>query len=470
MSARALKLNALIERTPGLVVAIFGFVAALATWRVLGTIALHVPIDPNEGWNAYLAQAAISGRTLYPSGDFVNNYPPLSFYLVAALGQLTGDAIIAGRILSLCSFFAIAYALYRAARLMECGRIASALGALFFAASLLVGSDYVGMNDPELMGHALQMAALVLLLKSQDNAIGPALLLVLALFVKHNLIAMPLALALSLALYQRERAMRFAVSGLAFALIGLLAFHLAYGGSLLTHLASARSYSLGLLLTNAQNWLAWSGLPMLILAVLLVVRNDDRFIIFCGLYASIASIVGIVFSGGAGVDVNVFFDADIALALLIALALGRGATSALWRSAIAVGLLLPLAVGIGAVYDADWRNPEFWLRPLAEETMLAQADIAFLHDHQGPAFCETLALCYWARKPPEIDVFNIGEAIAIGGRSDASIIRRLRSHAYGAVEVDTLKPFALGRRVYAALLGAYRIDHANDEGVFFVPR
>ena len=32
----------------------------------------------------------------------VNNYPPLSFYLVGALARLTGDAVIAGRILACC--------------------------------------------------------------------------------------------------------------------------------------------------------------------------------------------------------------------------------------------------------------------------------------------------------------------------------------------------------------------------------
>ena len=63
---------------------------------------------------------------------------------------------------------------------MECDWRESALGALYFAAVLLIGSDYVGMNDPELLGHALQGAALVLLLRSPNNAILPALLMAVA--------------------------------------------------------------------------------------------------------------------------------------------------------------------------------------------------------------------------------------------------------------------------------------------------
>jgi uncharacterized membrane protein len=40
---------------------------------------------------------------LYPSHDklITNNYPPLSFYIVGALGWLIGDMVLAGRLLSL---------------------------------------------------------------------------------------------------------------------------------------------------------------------------------------------------------------------------------------------------------------------------------------------------------------------------------------------------------------------------------
>ena len=465
------RLGALANRAPQFVAVVYALVCTLALWRVLATIFLRVPFDPNEGWNAYLAQAAIAGHALYPAGDFVNNYPPLSFYVVGALGWMSGDAIIAGRVVSLLSFLAVAYAIARAARLMECGLLESGLGALYFAAVLLVGSDYVGMNDPQLLGHALQMAALVLLLKSTRNAVLPALLLAAAIFIKHNLVAMPLVLAIWLAVYQRGRAQRFVGVGAALALIGVAAFQLVYGSSLLSHLASARTYSLSLLLANTENWLLWSGVPILALATLVAVRSDDRFVTLCALYAGMAAVIGIAFSGGAGVDVNAFFDADIALSLSIAVALTRfAALSPRWSSGTAVALLLPLAAGLYAVSDVDWRDPDFWAHPMAGEAALARADIAFLEDHKGPAACETLALCYWAGKPATIDVFNIGEAIAANAHSDAAIVRDLRNHAYGVIELDTLKPFALGPHVRNSLLAAYRIDHADDNGVFFAPR
>ena len=39
---------------------------AIGLARIAATTFLHVPLDPNEGWNAYHALAATSGGTLYP--------------------------------------------------------------------------------------------------------------------------------------------------------------------------------------------------------------------------------------------------------------------------------------------------------------------------------------------------------------------------------------------------------------------
>src|SRR5471032_3023495 len=80
-------------------------VLALLARNVLA-IPVLAPLDPNEGWNAAHALAAMAGGALYPplQSLMVNNYPPLSFYIVGELGRLTGDPVIAGRILSLIAF------------------------------------------------------------------------------------------------------------------------------------------------------------------------------------------------------------------------------------------------------------------------------------------------------------------------------------------------------------------------------
>ncbi len=186
---------------PKAVLVLFALVCIVGLWRVLATIGLHVPLDPNEGWNAYLAAAAMAGHA-YPDqhGYIVNNYPPLSFYVVGVLARLVGDNIIAGRMISLVAFVCVTAGVFQAARIIGCRAIHAALASLLLMAWLLVGSDYVGMNDPQMLGHALEIAALLLVLKKSLNDIAAAVLFAVAVFVKHNLVAMPLAVGLWLPL------------------------------------------------------------------------------------------------------------------------------------------------------------------------------------------------------------------------------------------------------------------------------
>jgi len=77
-----------------------GCIAGLT--RIVAALGKQIPLDPNEGWNAYHAQSAMSGGVLYPGqGSFLfNNYPPVSFYVVGTLGRVVGDQIVAGRIVT----------------------------------------------------------------------------------------------------------------------------------------------------------------------------------------------------------------------------------------------------------------------------------------------------------------------------------------------------------------------------------
>jgi hypothetical protein len=81
-----------------------------------------------------------------------------------------------------------------------------------------------------------------------------------------------------------------------------------------------------------------------------------------------------------------------------------------------------------------------------------------------------MSLCYWAGKKAEIDVFNLGQAYATHTRSEDSLLRLIAAHYYGAAEFDSLADFALGPRVRKAFDRFYRIDHADENGVFLVPR
>lgn len=433
--------------------AVLALACAIGLAHAASLVGLHVLLDPNEGWNAYNTAAAMSGAPLYPHGLFVDNYPPLSFYIVGALG---GHPIVAGRVVSLLALLAVAAAIFAAARMMGAGRPAALFAALWFAGGMLVFTDYVGMDDPQLLGHAVAMLGLLLLLRG--NLADAALAMSLALFVKHNLVALPLACALWLAATDRRGAMRFAATGVASGLLGLLAFQAVTGVGLLGQLASARLFSFALLADGVATWLAWGGPAMLATAALLLVRRDDKQVLLVALYALSAVVAGTLFSGGAGVDTNAWFDAAIACALGTALALDVLATKAWHAPALAGAILLPLLAGL--VFHDDW--------PGADDA--ADGDIAFLKAQKGPALCETLALCYWAGKPVEVDVFNLGQAYATGARRDDVLVDEIRACRFAAMEFDSLDDFALGARVKAAVLANYRVDHEDDAGVFLVRR
>jgi hypothetical protein len=101
------------SRLPPVLLALVGLLALLHVALPLVSLGRLVPLNYNEGWNAYHAEAVLSERPLYPDPVelFPNNYPPLSFGIIAPLGALLGDPIRAGRLVSLLSLLAIAAAI-----------------------------------------------------------------------------------------------------------------------------------------------------------------------------------------------------------------------------------------------------------------------------------------------------------------------------------------------------------------------
>jgi len=448
---------------------------AIGMARMAAITCLHVPLDPNEGWNAYHALAATSGGALYPPpGSLMfNNYPPLSFYIVGAFGLVAGDNIVAGRILSLLATLGVTAAIYACLRAMKTEPRHALFAALLFVSGLLVFTDYVGMDDPQLLAHAVALSGLVLLLaRPATSAVvtTAALLMTAALFLKHNLIALPVAVTIWLALYDGRNASRFAILCMVFGLIGLAIFHQVYGDGLIGRLDSSRLWSAATLTENLTSFLIWADVSLFGLAVLIFVGRGDKRVAFCAIYAAISVIAGTTFAGGAGVDLNVWFDAAIALALGTGLLLEEFADRPWLNVPISLVCMFPLLAGLSLGWDDAWLARDYWLHPLAEETASARADIAFLRSHEGPALCEMLSLCYWAGKREEVDVFNLGQSYATNAQGDADLVLLLDRHYFLAIEFDSLENIARTSRVKLALLRDYRIDHADDNGVFLLPR
>jgi len=335
-------------------------------------------------------------------------------------------------------------------RRMECGLRAIVLSTLFFAALLLVTSDYVGMDDPQLLGHAVQLGALLLLLR--ERVMIAAALFALSLFIKHNLLALPLAAGLWLLLQDRRAGIHFLLWGLAFTLSELVAFQLIAHTSLLDQLASPRLSSLANVKAAILH-LWWAPLPLIAMAGFW----PDRHSLFCGIYASLALAFGLAFAAGDGVDANAFFDLGIALSLGLGLVVERGR----WP-VVAAASALPLLIFLAATFQD---NNFFFTRAFAQSSA---NDIAFLKNRPGPALCDQLSLCLWAGKGAEVDVFNVGEAIKAGARASAPLARMIAGHQFATLQLIDMD--GLGPDVRRAIEKNYRADHSDDNGTFLVPR
>jgi dolichyl-phosphate-mannose-protein mannosyltransferase len=448
-----------------------GCVAGLV--HTASVVGLHIPFDPNEGWNAYFAQRAMQTGSPYPpdGGFMVNNYPPLSFFVIGSLAHTLGDAIVVGRIVSLLALGFCALAIADAAREMGCDRTQATFAALLFVACILLTSDYAGMNDPQLLGHAISLFGLIVALRQPRGPramVASALLCVLALFVKHNLVFLPLSLAFWLLLADRRCASTFIMSGVIFSLIGLGVFRTAFGTTLFHQIASPRVYAFSNITVAVRNWLPWAVMPLCGAVLLFAIGPRDRFAGFALIYVVVSVIGGILLSGGAGVDANAMFDADIALALCAGLLLDR-LENRWWGGWLALAYVISLAWLLRGV-DGDWTSRDYWYRPMNDDRKVAAAEISLLRSEPNPVLCEMLSLCYWAGRQAEVDVFNIDQAMRAGARPDTQLVHQIEAKRFSLIELESLKPFPLSGGVEQALLRNYTVVRTDDERVFLKPR
>jgi hypothetical protein len=186
------------------------------------------------------------------------------------------------------------------------------------------------------------------------------------------------------------------------------------------------------------------------------------------IYVAVASVGGVLFSSGAGVDANAMFDADIALILCAALLLDRLGRE-IWITVAAILYVVPLGFLLRNV-DGDWTNSSYWLHPMADERRAAAAEISLLRSSPEPVLCEMLSLCYWANKTAEVDVFNMDQRIRADARNEMPLVGMIGTKRFAMIELETLEPFPIAGGTERALLRNYKIVRRDDERVFLSPR
>jgi hypothetical protein len=435
-------------------------IAALA-WRS----TLMIPINYNEGCNAYFVSAALAGTPLYfpPDAPLTNNYPPLSFYLLAPAAGLMGDAIFAGRLVAWLAFGAIATFIVAISYRLQGDRIAALLAGMIFLGFIVINYDiYVGMNDPQMLAHAIMLCGLWVLLRRPDalgSAVAAAGLMAAALFVKHNILALPLAAALWLAVYDRRAAIGFVAAGAATGALGLAACLAAFGLDFISSLLAPRQYIPARAWRHAVEWLMPIELPVLLAFLGAVIDRKNRATVLFSLYLLIALGLAWLLAGGAGVNFNLMFEVVIAFSLAagqLVAALHRQPALRRWAiGSYAVAALV--SAGLVGTKDELLLRP--WIATQRAREAASLATIRMLAGRPGPALCENPAFCYWAGKPFELDPLNFEAGVAAGTKDENVVLQRIHSGFYGAVELgdaDQGRPTFLGSRIPAAVMAQYQ--------------
>lgn len=409
-------------------------------------VGTALEIDYNEGWNAYQQMRAMAGLSLYSADTplFVNNYPPLSFYLVGSLGSLIGDMVLAGRLLSLAAVVTIALSAAVVARAAGARRIDAVLSGSA-ALGMLSGfaTDYVGVNDPQLLAQGFLCAGFAVYVGGRGGAARlplVALLFAAGLLCKHNVLALPLVATAHLVWRggNRERAL-YLGTGLGLAALALLVIEAKFGTGFFKNLLASRQYDPARGVILSTEMLDLLQAPIAVIGLFTLLGRQGGIVAALGAYLVLSLLIAIGFSGGAGVDTNIFFDAMIACAMAAgpATAWVRARPGAGPRACAALALLIhagllfhmPIALGRFAVDIA--------VGELKERETLFLEDVAWLKAVPGPAICESLLLCLRAGKPMWIDGYSATQAV-INGRVPADTLTGLLArHEASVVQVTS---------------------------------
>lgn len=453
----------------------------------LCAIPMHVSRNYNEGWNAYFAEAAMNGGALYPSPDsmMTNNYPPLGFYIVGAVGRIIGDNIVAGRLVAVLALAVIAFNVSRLCRWLGADRRLAALAAgvcLLGTYALMPG--YIGINDPQFLGYAFVTSAAVVFLNTKESHLWRGMLLSVLLMmagglIKHSQISLPLALCTWAIFYDRRRLGCFLVWSL---IAGASAVGVLYG---IWGRAMVDSIFFGVRLTSAKRAIfllqqdLFFLLPYLALALAaFIMERSRKGASFVLIYLIWSLFNGAWMLSGSGVNQNVMEDAVIALALssaLFVMALVHTSTPAWQRvRGRALGLALML---LPCMFVCLWNylaNPS--LRDVSDITDAPKWERLYkaLELSHGDVACETLAVCYWAKKPMQVDFFNYGQKLfarTIYVDAPGGFYNKLNHQAYAYVVISGEARQYLPGVLFDTLFKNYKLVSVVAEKEFvFAPK
>jgi hypothetical protein len=402
-------------------------------------------INYNEGWNLYNADRLIHGAIVYDDNYWrINNYPIGSFLIIAAANVLFHDLLLSGRLVALVSFAAIAVFAAMAVRRFGGGRTDAVFGAgCAMGFCYLMAPAWIMADDPQTLGEAIMLGALVSYVARPPgrlNLLRTAFLVALGGFVKHSLLAIPIAITLDLAFRSPRRVVFWLVSCAGFVTGFLGLTQIVAGGDLIDHLMSPRRFGWYGARYHLMKYLRLFKFPLtvIVLGASLFLAADRMILAAWGIISIISATI---LSGFEGTSYNMFQDAAVFLGVAAGVVMSelrksefRGRLARMLTSALPFLVAQPILARVPdtavQVYDGRALLESDRKR---QETFLA--DAKFVSDKQGPAICESLLICYVAGQPFILDPFNSRQSILSGRLDQGELIRRIAAREFAVIQL-----------------------------------
>jgi hypothetical protein len=400
-------------------------------------------IDYNEGWNVYQSLSAIAGKPLYSDYETLAPviYPPISFFIVGYAGKLLHDPLLAGRAISLISLLIISLEVGVIVRLLGGDNFSSIFSSIYCLGIFVVyARGYVAMNDPQMLAHVFMLTGLVIYLKNKSQLIVVAFLCCLALFTKHNLFPIPLAITLDVLLHSRKDFIKWIIANLMISSSFLVLILFTLGSGFFYQILTPRGFDPQKLIIFMNRRL---GLPILINLVVttpwLYHAVKNKFNSIVPSFMVMSGIWGIFALSGNGSDINLLFDFFIGLSITTAMSVFFVCKNFEFSSSrlLMISILLPLSLGIVILKDFPERFPRrgtFYSYENMEHAFLA--DAKYLSSKSGPLICSNMLLCYFADHSLVMDPFLTTEGILSGRFQEDEILAQLERGYYQVVQLD----------------------------------
>lgn len=400
----------------------------------ISLIFTHIPFEYNEGWNAYLSERAVGlvPAPLYPDPHnslIFNNYPPLSFYLVGWLGYAIGDMVWAGRILALSAWFGTVILIFRLILQAGGNRLGAHIGSLIFALySSYFFHSYIAMNDPQWMAHFFMLLGLSAIIQKQTalRITTAATFFIIGGLIKHNLLALPLAVTGWLFIRDKKMALLWVTLGLAGIIISTIGFNALYHNHFM--IVDILHHKRVITLRRIKKALGRLAifLPLIIFSASFLKKNihlaktSPKGLL--AIFASLSLLFGIFESLGEGVSCNAFFESLIAFSLISGLLFPNRLTVCQFLSLVIV-VVLPVFIKttfsqVLLKYNLQTEKPQWNEYHLREEKQQWEEVISQVKMIKSPVICDISVVCYWAGKDYKLDFFNFYQAVKRGASLD----------------------------------------------------